>query len=64
MLIFNRDMRKEPQMEDQDYISFPFEGDSSIGVFAIFDGHVDKNCAIAAKNMVGSVIFRICIFVF
>jgi serine/threonine protein phosphatase PrpC len=49
------DSKKELQMEDQDLAAYPFEDDSSLGVFAVFDGHVNKECAVVAKSLLTQV---------
>jgi len=36
------------QMEDANFSSYPFATNTKIGLFCIFDGHVDKNASIAA----------------
>jgi len=43
-------------MEDQDLILSPLgPGLENVSLFAVFDGHVDKNCAIAAKKILPEV---------
>lgn len=37
-------------LKDQTLVSCPFDDDIHQGLFAVFDGHVDKNAAIEAKN--------------
>lgn len=39
------------QMEDVNVVLHPYWSDSNKALFAVFDGHVGKNCAIAAKEM-------------
>lgn len=39
------------QMEDVHTVVHPFGDDPNKALFAVFDGHVGKNCAIAAKNL-------------
>lgn len=39
------------QMEDTHFIDSPFENNPEQSLFCVFDGHVDKNCAIAATKI-------------
>jgi serine/threonine protein phosphatase PrpC len=43
-------MKKVFQMEDQNICLCPFDDNLEVAFFAVFDGHVDKNAAIAAKE--------------
>lgn len=38
------------QMEDENLCCFPFQERENLALFAIFDGHVDKNASAAAKD--------------
>jgi len=42
-------------MEDQNYIEFPFASDPKKALFCVFDGHGGKDCAIQAKKNFSSV---------
>ena len=39
------------QMEDVNVVLHPYSSDPNKALFAVFDGHVGKNCATAAKEM-------------
>jgi len=42
--------KEKPQMEDENFCEFPFNGDPNKGLFCVFDGHAGKEAAIAAKE--------------
>jgi len=39
------------QMEDTNYVEVPFDNNNDRALFCVFDGHVDKNAAIAATSI-------------
>jgi len=46
------------QNEDEYVTLCPYEGDSSKALFCIFDGHADKNAAVAAKKLIPSSLHK------
>ena len=45
------------QMEDTHSITCPFNSDDHLALFCVFDGHVDKNAAVAASKLFPEVSF-------
>jgi hypothetical protein len=46
-----KDRTKKPQMEDQNVCMCPFDDNLDMAFFAVFDGHIEKNAALFAKEL-------------